>query len=95
MEQLLGLYAYVLPFVLYAAWTALTFFDLARREDLSSWVTALWVLVVLLVPFLGAIAYLAVGGGTIAARVRGSVLAGGVGAYVLVLGLTLALGGAR
>ncbi|HSJ46899.1 MAG TPA: hypothetical protein VK923_19670 [Euzebyales bacterium] len=40
---LFGLYAFVLPFVLLAAWVALALWDLARREDLSRPSTIAWV----------------------------------------------------
>lgn len=55
---LFGLYAYLLPFVLLAAWVTLSLWDLARRDDLSRAAIIGWIAVILLVPFVGVIGYL-------------------------------------
>lgn len=90
---LFGFYGAFLPFVLYAAWVALALWDLARREDLSKGATLGWIAVILLVPFLGAIAYHAVGRSQIPGWLRGAVVGGGLLAYVLVLGIGALAGG--
>ena len=55
---LLGLYGYVLPFVLYATWVAIAMWDLIRRDADSIPHRARWMAVVLLVPFVGSVALL-------------------------------------
>ena len=51
-----GLYAYVLPLVLYTSWVVLALLDLSRREDLSRELIA-WMAAILIIPFLGVVAY--------------------------------------
>ena len=90
----IGLYAYVLPLVLYAAWVVIAIWEIvARREDLSRGAGVRWILVILIVPFLGVIAYYVMGRSTIPAAYRWVLLAGGLGAYLLLLVLGLFLGG--
>lgn len=89
---LFGLYAYLLPFVLLAAWVALSLWDLARRDDLSRTSTIAWVAVVLLVPFAGVIVYLAARAG-LPGWFRATVVAGGLVAYLLILGIGAVVGG--
>ena len=52
-----GLYAYLLPFVLYAAWVGIALWDLARRDDVGKGKVIAWTAVILLIPFVGVIAY--------------------------------------
>lgn len=92
-QLLFGLYGYLLPFVLYAAWTSLAFWDLARREDASRSARLGWIAVILLIPFLGVIAYHAVGKSSIPLWLRAAVVGGGLAAYLLVLGLGAIIGG--
>ena len=83
-----GLYAFMLPLALYAAWIALAAWDLTRRDDLSRGAQVGWVAVILLVPFLGPIVYYAMGRSPIPAHLRWSLVAGGFLAY----GVTFAVG---
>ena len=89
---LFGLYAYLLPFVLLAAWVALALWDLARRTDLARTATIVWIAVVLLVPFAGVMVYLAARAG-LPGWFRATVVGGGLVAYLLVLGIGAAVGG--
>ncbi len=88
-----GLYGYLLPFVLLAAWVALAMWDLSRREDLSRGGTIAWTAVVLLVPFLGPILYHAVGDSLIPGWQRATFVGGGLLAYLIILGVGLLAGG--
>jgi hypothetical protein len=90
-----GIYGYFLPFMLYAAWSTLAFWDLARREDMGKAKGTVWVFVVLLFPFVGAIVYHAFGGSPIPEWLRISVVGGGLLVYVavLVLGISVIGGG--
>jgi plastocyanin len=95
---LFGLYAYLLPFVLFAAWTALALWDIVRRqrdEDpgaMSRGATIAWIAVILLVPFAGVMLYL-----LLRARMpgwlRGTLVGGGLAAYLLVVAVGAAVGG--
>jgi hypothetical protein len=88
-----ALYGYLLPFVLYAAWTSLALWDLARREDLGRGAAIGWIAVVLMVPFLGVIAYHVLGRPKLPAWLRAAVVGGGLVAYLVVLGVGALLGG--
>ena len=88
-----GLYAFVLPFALYAAWIALAAWDLARREDMSRGAQVGWVAVILLVPFLGPVLYYVLGRSPIPAHLRWSIVAGGFVAYAATLGVGALVGG--
>jgi len=88
-----NLYGYLLPFLLLATWSVLALWDLARRDDIGARKGVLWVAVILIVPFLGAIAYHVGGGSKIPAWLRWSVIAGGVVAYLVTFGLISILGG--
>jgi hypothetical protein len=90
---LLGLYGYVLPFVLYATWVAVAMWDLIRREADPVPERARWMAIVLLVPFVGPLLYFAFGRSTIPAPLRLVLTAGGVIAYLVFLALGLVFGG--
>lgn len=92
-QVIFGLYGYLLPFALFAAWISLALWDLARRDDLSRGVTVVWVLVVLVVPFVGVLAYHAFGRPKLPGWLRIAVIGGGVAAYIAILGIGAWIGG--
>jgi len=92
-QLLFGLYGYLLPLVLLAAWVSLAFWDIARRDDLGRAVAVGWVAAILLIPFLGVIAFHAFGARTIPGWLRAVVVGGGLLAYLAILGIGAALGG--
>jgi plastocyanin len=92
-QLVFALYGYLLPFVLYAAWTSLALWDLARRDDLSRGRAIGWIAVVLVVPFLGVIAYHVGGRPRLPPWLRAAVIGGGLVAYLVVLGVGALLGG--
>ena len=92
-QLVFALYGYLLPFVLYAAWTSLALWDLARRDDLRRGAAIGWIAVILLVPFVGVIAYHVLGRPKLPAWLRATVIGGGLVAYLVVLGIGALLGG--
>jgi hypothetical protein len=90
---LLGLYGYILPFVLYASWVAIATWDLIRRDADAITERARWMAIVLLVPFVGPLLYFAFGRSTIPPQLRLMLTAGGVIAYLVFLALGLVFGG--
>ncbi len=88
-----GLYAYFLPFVLYAAWVAIALWDLARRQDLGRGATIGWTAAILVIPFVGVIAYYVVGRSPIPAWQRTTFVAGGFLAYLVILVVGAVVGG--
>ena len=84
LNTLLGLYAYVLPLVLYASWVAISLWDLVRREGLTDGRRMGWMVVVLAVPFLGPAIYLLGGGSPIARSMRLFLVFGALAIYLLV-----------
>ena len=90
---LLGLYGYILPFVLYATWVAIAMWDLIRRDADSIPHRARWMAVVLLVPFAGPLLYFGFGGSPIPSQLRLMLTVGGIGAYLVFLLLGVVFGG--
>jgi plastocyanin len=88
-STLLGLYAYVLPLALYAAWISIALWDLIRRE-LSDRRRIGWMAIVLALPVFGPLAYFGLGGSTIPSAVRWFLVAGGIGIYIAVVALSMA-----
>ncbi len=89
----IGLYAYVLPLVLYTAWVVLALWDISRREDLGKGAGLGWMGAILVIPFLGVVAYYIFGKSTISVAQRWVLLAGGLGVYALFLVIGLVVGG--
>ncbi|HZA27827.1 MAG TPA: right-handed parallel beta-helix repeat-containing protein [Actinomycetota bacterium] len=79
----ISLYAYLLPLALYAAWLAVAFWDLARRDDMSLRARTGWMAAVLLIPLLGPVAYYVVGRSPIPGAIRLTMVAGGMVAYAV------------
>lgn len=71
-----------------AIWEIIT-----QRADLGRGAGIAWILAILIVPFLGVIAYYLFGKSRIPAAYRWVLLAGGMGAYLLFLVLGLLVGG--
>jgi plastocyanin len=90
---LLGVYGYILPFVLYAAWVSIAIWDLIRRDVGSVSNRALWMAVVILVPFLGPLLYFGFGDSPIPIQLRLVLTAGGIAAYLIFVLLGLVFGG--
>jgi plastocyanin len=78
----LGLYGYVFPLVLLAAWISIALWDLTRREDLSSRRRLTWMAVVLVVPFVGPVLYFAFGRTAIPRSTWLMLIVGGLVVYV-------------
>lgn len=89
-----GLYAYVLPMVLYASWVVIAFWEIVKRDDLSRAAGIGWMAVILVVPFLGVIAYYIFARSQVPLAYRWMLLAGGLGAYFVILAIGLIVGGA-
>jgi plastocyanin len=89
----ISLYAYLLPLVLYAAWLAVAFWDLARRDDLSTGLKAAWMAAVLVVPVAGPVGYYALGRSPIPGALRLMMVAGGMGVYALFATISYLLAG--
>ena len=92
LQVLMSMYGYFLPLMLYAAWSTLAFWDLGQR-GLSKAASIGWVLVILLVPFLGALAYHAFGGSQIPRALRAVVVGGGLGLFLVVIAIGNLIGG--
>jgi len=80
---LIGLYGYILPFVMYAAWVAIALWDLIRQEAVPLSHRTRWMLVVLVVPFFGPLLYFGFGGSPIPRQLRLILTVGGIAVYVV------------
>jgi hypothetical protein len=92
LALVLGLYAYLLPLALYAAWVSLAMWDLARRDELTGPVRVGLAAFVLGVPLVGPVGYLAVGAKTVPRGLRLFLAFGGLGLYLLLAAVSFALG---
>lgn len=84
---LFGLFDYVVPIMLYCAWSALAFIDLARSngEKGRTW---RWSLAILLLPVVGAAAYLVFGSSQTARRSGVTFVTGGLAVMAAAFVLT-------
>jgi hypothetical protein len=90
-----ALWAYFLPLALVGAWMALALWDIVRRQDeMSRAMTIAWFLAILLIPFLGVIAYFIFGKSKIEAWLRGLFVGGGALAYLVVVVVLIVISGA-
>jgi hypothetical protein len=91
-QMILGLYAFLLPLLLYVLWTTLALWDLGRRPETTATGTWVWVFLILALPFVGALGYLFLSRTQLTSRIKLIALGGGA-AYLLVLGLGISIGG--
>jgi hypothetical protein len=90
---LIGLYGYVLPGFLYAAWVTIALWDLIRQESQPISYRARWMAIVILVPLGGPILYYAFGRSPIPRELRLMLVVGGSLACLAISGLAALLGG--
>ena len=90
---LIGLYGYLLPGILYAAWVTIALWDLIRQESQPIPFRARWMAVVLLVPFAGPLLYFAFGNSPIPSQLRLMLTVGGVVATLAISALAALVGG--
>jgi hypothetical protein len=88
----IGLYAYVLPLILYSAWVSIALWDLVRQDAVPNRTRVLWMLIVLVIPLAGPIAYYAFGRSPIQRSLRLMLVAGGLAIYVALTALAIGLG---
>lgn len=84
LQMIVNLYAYFLPVLLCVVWAGLGVSDLSRRQS-SLRFNLIWVAVILLLPFIGAIAYQVFGSPAISRKDRVIVVGSGITLYLLVL----------
>ena len=89
LTTILGLYGYVFPLVLYAAWIAIAMWDLVRREEVSDRRRIGWMALVLAVPVIGPVAYFVAGGSGISRPVRWFLVLGGIVIYLGIAALAI------
>lgn len=86
-QFLLGLYAELLPVAIYAAWLSLGFWDLARNERLSNAARLIWMVVLVVIPILGPVAYYFFGRSGLSRSFRVMFVIGAPLLYLAVTGL--------
>jgi hypothetical protein len=88
----LGLYAYLLPVALYAAWVSVSMWDLARRDGLSGQTRVGLAALVLAVPLVGPVGYLAFGARSVPRGLRWFLALGGLLLYALMAAISFSFG---
>ena len=92
LQMILGLYAYLLPLLLYVLWSTLALWDLGQRKELTATAVWIWALLIFALPFVAALGYLFFGATRFAPRVKLLALGGGA-AYLLILAIGSSIGG--
>ena len=92
-QLLFQLYGYLMPFVLYAAWTALALYDLNTNNQVAGGKRYLWLAIVFLVPFFGVLAYHLIGPSSISKTMKYAAIGGGLISYLIILVLTAVVSG--
>ena len=92
-QLLFQLYGYLMPFVLYSAWTALALYDLNTNKQVAGGKKYMWLAIVFLVPFFGVLAYHLVGPSSISKTMKFAAIGGGLISYLLILILTAVVSG--
>jgi plastocyanin len=90
---IIGLYGYVLPGFLYAAWVTIALWDLIRQESAPIPRRARWMAIVMLVPFFGPLLYYWRGHSPIPRQLRLMLVVGGALICALLVALAALLGG--
>lgn len=93
LSTLYAVLGWIVPFGLFAVWLAMVAVDLQRREDLSTGGTVVRGTAAVVVPFVGAAGYLLTARSTFPARVRWSVVVGGMVLALALLGGAVVIGG--
>ncbi len=86
---LLGLYSDLLPVALYSAWLAVGFWDLARNEKLASGAKLAWIVIIVVIPILGPVAYYLFGRSPLPRSFRVMFVVGAPVLYLAVTGLLI------
>jgi hypothetical protein len=86
---LFGVYDYLVPIMLYCAWSTVAFLDLADRAEREPGAARRWGAAVLLLPAVGAAAYLVAGRSTLSRAARTATLIGGLVVVAAAYALTL------
>ena len=85
LSLLFNFYGYYLQIFLYAAWTPLALYELSDNRLNSNFSKAIWTLVILLVPLLGAAVYHIFFADRIHVTVRATMIFGGILTVIIVL----------
>ena len=85
---LFGVYDYLLPIMLYCAWSTVAFLDLADRAEREPATATKWSAAVLALPVIGAAAYLILGRSGLSRVTRLTMLLGGLAVVVAAGALT-------
>lgn len=85
---LFGVYDYLLPLMLYCAWSTVALVDLAERAETDRPLATRWAAAILLLPVVGAAGYLLAGRSTLSRVSRHASLLGGLGLVAAAYALT-------
>lgn len=94
-EILLGFYSYLLPIALFAAWVGIALWDVARRSEgdtsMSAGARYGWIAAIVGIPLLGAIAYYIFGKSKLTSGFRWMMVGGSFAIWIVMTGLLLFL----
>ena len=86
-QSLINFYGYFLPLIL-LTWIAIAILDIEKRDDLRGKNGILWIMVLILFPWIGSLAYVYLGKSQISAPVKNGFFLGGAVILVFILVLS-------
>tara|TARA_B100001123_G_scaffold144814_1_gene168149 strand:- start:11377 stop:13332 length:1956 start_codon:yes stop_codon:yes gene_type:complete len=92
-QLMFQMYGYFMPFVLFAAWSAMALWDVNTNEKTQGKNRYIWLLVIFLIPFFGVLYYHLFGPSKIDRSMKIGAIGGGLICYLVVLVLSAVISG--
>ena len=92
-QLMFQMYGYFMPFVLFAAWSAMALWDVNTNERTQGKSRYIWLAVIFLIPFFGVIYYHLFGPSKISRSMKVAAIGGGLLSYIIVLVLSAIISG--
>ena len=92
-QLMFQMYGYFMPFVLFAAWSAMALWDVNTNEKTQGRSRYVWLAIIFLIPFFGVIYYHLFGPSNISRSMKVAAIGGGLLSYIIVLVLSAIISG--
>ena len=92
-QLMFQMYGYFMPFVLFAAWSAMALWDVNINDKTQGRSRYLWLAVIFLIPFFGVIYYHLFGPSSISRSMKIAAIGGGLLSYIIILILSAIISG--
>tara|TARA_B100001750_G_scaffold248385_1_gene279001 strand:- start:6449 stop:8401 length:1953 start_codon:yes stop_codon:yes gene_type:complete len=92
-QLMFQVYGYFMPFVLFAAWSAMALWDVNTNEKTQGRNRYMWLFIIFLIPFFGVIYYHLFGPSKISRSMKVAAIGGGLLSYLIILILSAVISG--